>query len=394
MNTTLPRDSRDAANYREWRQEWLLAVIRCGYGKATQAVATALYCHAWAKTENGHERGTYTFGHLGLARVAGIMPESDGRRRRRAVSDALTPLRKGGWIVVEQPGNSRRGMNGMVRLTAPNDLTPVELLVPENAVPMHDDGAPGDQNQVESQTLVPGNAVPGVPGNAVPGVPENAVPSPCTDREQTVDETTSPHPRGEGAQNHTTEEHTDFDHFTAAVEKQKRWELSQHCDRNGEDYQSMLDEFISAKGCSTSKNWVGAFKGFVNNWSQTHNSSRPSRPPKPSQGTAPVADATPAAPSSPAPVIDAVIVDATENPATNEETTINPLSFRALFTADPRPGMARCLSALSTLQKAGITDEEIHRAHKAGRMDEHPNPDDCAERIIRDRDTITADCPF
>ena len=263
MKTTLPRDSRDAANYREWRQEWLLAVIRCGYGKATQAVATALFCHSWAKTENGHERGTYTFGHLGLARVAGIMPESDERRRRRAVSDALKPLRDGGWIVVESPGNSRRGMNGMVRLTAPNDLTPVELLVPENAVPMSDDDAPGDQNLAESRTLVPGNAVPGVPGNAVPGVPGNAVPSPCTDRVQTVDITTDPQTRFEGTQNHRTVHATDFDHFTAVVEKQKRAVLSGHATALGTDYEEALDAFTDHCGMDTSKNWVGKFKSFM-----------------------------------------------------------------------------------------------------------------------------------
>ena len=73
---------------------------------------------------------------------------------------------------------------------------------------------------------------------------------------------------------------------------------------------------------------------------------------------------------------------------------MTPLSFRALFTEDPRPNAARCLSALSKLQKAGITDEEIHRAHEAGRMADHPNPDECADRIISDRETITADCPF
>lgn len=371
MNTTLPRDSRDAADYREWRQEWMLAVIREGFGKNTQGIAVALCFHAWAKTDADLQRGTYTYGNLRLADAAGIKPDAGPKKRREVVSEALAPLKKGGWVTVERPGNGRRGMNGMIRLTAPHDLTPVDIYA------AHPEPLPEKREQP-------------LPENREQGLPEKREPIPCIDREQTVDETTSPHPRGEGAQNHTTEEHTDFDHFTAVVEKQKRWELSQHCDSNGEDYESMLDEFSSAKGCSTSKNWVGAFKGFVNNWSQTHNSSRPSRPPNPSQGTATVQNRTPAAPSSAAPVIDAEIVE----DHTDEETAINPLSFRALFTADPRPGMARCLSALSTLQKAGVTDEEIHRAHKAGRMDEHPNPDDCAERIIRDRDTITADCPF
>ena len=148
-----------------------------------------------------------------------------------------------------------------------------------------------------------------------------------------------------------------------------------------DEFADMLTEMEEWIGDGVRPNWPAAFRGFVRDFYATHNSSSP---PNRSQGTAP------AAPSSPAPVIDAETV---EDP-TDEETAINPLSFRALFTTDPRPGMARCLSALSTLQKAGITDEEIHRAHKAGRMDEHPNPDDCAERIIRDRDTITADCPF
>lgn len=368
MNTTLPRDSRDAADYREWRQEWMLAVIREGFGKNTQAVAVALCFHAWAKTDADLQRGTYTYGNLRLADAAGIMPDAAPEKRRRVVTDALAPLKKGGWVTVERPGNGRRGMNGMVRLTAPNDLTPVDIYAahPEP---------------------LPENRVQPLPENRVQGLPEKRVPTPCIDREQTVDINTKPQTRFEGTHNHPTEEPTDFDHFTAVVEKEKRWDFSQHCDRYGEDYDSMLDEFISAKGCDKSKNWVAAFKGFVRDWSETHNSSAP---PKPSQGTATDADATPVSGDTPAPVLDAEIVEE----HTDEETAINPLSFRALFTADPRPGMARCLSALSTLQKAGITDEEIHRAHKAGRMDQHPNPDDCAQRIITDRDTIAADCPF
>ncbi|MGP9611120.1 hypothetical protein ACT3TD_12250 [Corynebacterium sp. AOP36-E1-14] len=369
MNKTLPRDSRDAADYREWRQEWMLAVIREGFGKNVQAIAVALCFHAWTKTDADLQRGTYTYGNLRLADAAGIMPDAAPEKRRRVVTDALAPLKKGGWVTVERPGNGRRGMNGMVRLTAPNDLTPVDIYAahPEP---------------------LPENRVQPLPENRVQGLPENRVPTPCIDREQTVDINTNPHPTGEGTPNHTTEEHTDFDHFTAVVEKQKRWELSQYCDSYEEYYESMLDEFSSAKGCDTSKNWVAAFKGFVRDWSQTHGQSSPSRP---SQGTATDADATPVSGDTPAPVLDAEIVPDNH---TEEESTMTPLRFSALFTEDPRPGTARCLSALSKLQKAGVTDEEIHRAHEAGRMGQHPNPDDCAERIITDRETITADCPF
>lgn len=157
-----------------------------------------------------------------------------------------------------------------------------------------------------------------------------------------------------------------------------------------EEFADMLTEAEEWLGYGERSNWPAAFRGFVRDFYATHSTYSPSRPSQsfeefPAEdSTAPVADETPA------PVIDAEIVE----DHTEEESTMTPLSFRALFTEDPRPSAARCLSALSKLQKAGITDEEIHRAHKAGRMDAHPNPDDCAERIISDRDTTAAGCPF
>lgn len=250
MNKIIPRDSRKAADYREWRQEWLLAVIREGFGKNTQGIAVALCFHAWAKTDANLQRGTYTYGNLRLADAAGIMPDADPEKRRRVVSDSLAPLKKGGWVTVERPGNGRRGMNGMIRLTAPHDLTPVDIY------------------QAHSVPL-PANEEVALPENRVEGLPENRVPRPWTDRVQNVDGNTKPRTevRGRSSQTDTA---TDWDHFLGVIEPEKRWELSQHCDRNGEDYEAMLDEFSSAKGCATSKNWVAAFKGFVNDWSRSH----------------------------------------------------------------------------------------------------------------------------
>ena len=244
MNKIIPRDSRKAADYREWRQEWLLAVIREGFGKNTQGIAVALCFHAWAKTDANLQRGTYTYGNLRLADAAGIMPDADPEKRRRVVSDALAPLKKGGWVTVERPGNGRRGMNGMIRLTAPHDLTPVDIY-----------GA-------HSEPL-PENEEVALPENRVQGLPENRVPRPWTDRVQTVDITTDPQTRFEGTQNHRTVHATDFDHFTAVVEKQKRAVLSGHATALGTDYEEALDAFTDYCGMDTSKNWVGKFKSFM-----------------------------------------------------------------------------------------------------------------------------------
>jgi hypothetical protein len=97
-------------------------------------------------------------------------------------------------------------------------------------------------------------------------------------------------------------------------------------------------------------------------------------------------------------IVDAEIVDTTvtgpNGSVPDEETAITPLTFKSLFPAEGRTGIARYLAALSALHKAGITDEEIHAAHKAGRMDQYRNPEECAEVVIRDRDTTTTDCPF
>lgn len=383
MQTTdlLSKPGMSGTDYRKARDGWIAAVLahKGATGKRFNAtavrIAVALHQLSWTETTDNHRRGTFTGGAVMLAEHAGFAGIAERAQRNNAYS-GTSALRDAGFLVLVSQGlggaavERSKAHNAVWALSLPSTRTP------ECGVRVGVNPAPDDLNVT---THTPEYGVTHTPeyGDLPPGSP---LASPLANN-------TKPQTRFEGAQNHTTEEHTDFDHFTAVVEKQKRWDFSQHCDRYGEDYDSMLDEFSSAKGCDTSKNWVAAFKGFVRDWSQTHGQSSPSRP---SQGTAPVRNRTPAAPSSPAPVIDAEIV---QDP-TDEETPINPLSFRALFTADPRPGMARCLSALSTLQKAGITDEEIHRAHKAGRMDEHPNPDDCAERIIRDRDTTTADCPF
>ena len=244
MNKIIPRDSRKAADYREWRQEWLLAVIREGFGKNTQGIAVALCFHAWAKSDENLQRGTYTYGNLRLADAAGIKPDAGPEKRRQVVSEALAPLKKGGWVTVDRPGNGRRGMNGMIRLTAPHDLTPVNIY------------------EAHPQPL-PENREQPLPENREQGLPEKREPRPWTDRVQTVDITTDPQTRFEGTQNHRTVEPTDFDHFTAVVEKQKRAVLSGHATALGTDYEEALDAFTDHCGMDTSKNWVGKFKSFM-----------------------------------------------------------------------------------------------------------------------------------
>lgn len=361
MQTTEPTKN----TFEKFREDWMLAVLADTTLTAGQKlVLVRLVMHRNRKT--------------GTAWPAASSLAADCAVSLSVARKALRIAEQRGYLVTVRAGHG--GQPGSENRTSERGFS----------VPEAQDPAPNDSNRVPTDT-------PTVSLRTPNGVPTGYLTTEGTTDYEPLNSTS---PTGRGSQFQTGEiEHptpVGWDQGRAdilSIEKRCRayMEKITGTPPTDDEFADMLTEIEEWIGYGVRPNWPAAFRGFVRDFYATHNSSTP---PNPSQGTAPVPNGTPAAPSSPAPVIDAVIVDATENPATNEETTINPLSFRALFTADPRPGMARCLSALSTLQKAGITDEEIHRAHKAGRMDEHPNPDDCAKRIISDRDTITADCPF
>ena len=398
MTTTdlLSKPGMSGADYRKARDGWIAAVLahKGATGKRFNAtavrIAVALHQLSWTETTDNHRRGTFTGGAVMLAEHAGFAGIAERAQRNNAYA-GTSALRDAGFLVLVSQGlggaavERSKAHNAVWALSLPSTRTP------ECGVHVDVSSAPGDLNVT---TRTPEYGVTRTPECGVTHTPEYGDLPPRSPLASPLAISTSPTGRGSQFQTGEIEHPTPvgWDQGRAdilSIEKRCRayMEKITGTPPTDDEFADMLTEMEEWIGYGVRPNWPAAFRGFVRDFYATHN---PSRPPKPSQGTAPVTDATPAAPSSPAPVIDAETV---QDP-TDEETTIDPLSFRALFTADPRPGRARCLSALSMLQKAGITDEEIHRAHKAGRMDEHPNPDDCAERIIRDRDTITADCPF
>lgn len=123
----LPRNVTDSASFQTWRKEWLLSVTRCRFGKNTQAVAVVLCFYSWQESNDHHELGTYTSGHLGIAEAAGIYTDADHDKRIRVVSDALAPLKRAGWVAMDYPWNGNQGRNAVIRLTAPHVLEPVSL---------------------------------------------------------------------------------------------------------------------------------------------------------------------------------------------------------------------------------------------------------------------------
>lgn len=357
MQTTEPTKS----SFEKFREGWMLAVLADTTLTAGQKlVLVRLVMHRNRKT--------------GTAWPAASSLAADCAVSLSVARKALRIAEQRGYLVTVRAGHG--GQPGSENRTSERGFS----------VPEVQDPAPNNSNRVPTDT-------PTVSLRTPNGVPTGYLTTEGTTEYEPLNSTS---PKGRGSQFPTGE----IEHPTAvgwdqgradilSVEKRCRayMEKITGTPPTDDEFADVLTEMEEWIGDGVRPNWPAAFRGFVRDFYATHNTSTP---PTPSQGTAPVVDEAPVSGDTPAPVIDAEIVE----DHTDEETPINPLSFRALFTADPRPGMARCLSALSTLQKAGITDEEIHRAHEAGRMDQHPNPDDCAERIIRDRDTITADCPF
>lgn len=239
----LPADPAQARNYREWRQEWLLAVARADLGKGPFAVATALCFHAWATTDKGHQVGTYTFGHEGIARVVGIAPDKGPEQRKKRVSEAMGKLKDAGYVQVTRPGSSTRHRNGTIKLTAPGPLIPVEL-VPEKEEPL-------------------------VPEKEEHIVPNKMVPSPCEVRAEPVD-TTYLHPYGNedaepahSSNDHKTDTATDYEHFLRVVEPQKRWSLTTYAEQAGYEYNEALELFQDHCAYEESTNWIGKFRGVL-----------------------------------------------------------------------------------------------------------------------------------
>lgn len=419
MTTTdlLSKPGMTGTDYRKARDGWIAAVLahKGATGKRFNAtavrIAVALHQLSWTETTDNHRRGTFTGGAVMLAEHAGFAGIAERAQRNNAYA-GTSALRDAGFLVLVSQGlggaavERSKAHNAVWALSLPSTRTP------ECGVHVDVNSAPGDLNVT---TRTPECGVTRTPEYGVTHTPEYGDLPPGSPLANPLAISTSPTGRGYGVQTFQDEiKHPHpvpfypqgLDDIRNAEHRCRSFIAEVTGTEPTDDkFEDLLDAFAEFADGGERKNWPRAFCGYLKPYLSRDVPHQHQRlAPIDSQvfesfwagdgmfstDTAPVPDETPAAPSSPAPVIDAEIVQ----DHTDEETTINPLSFRALFTADPRPGMARCLSALSMLQKAGITDEEIHRAHKAGRMDEHPNPDDCAERIVRDRDTITADCPF
>lgn len=377
MTTTEPTKS----SFEKFREEWMLAVLADTTLTAGQKlVLVRLVMHRNRKT--------------GTAWPAASSLAADCAVSLSVARKALRIAEQRGYLVTVRAGHG--GQPGSENRTSERGFS----------VPAVQDPAPNDSNRVPTDT-------PTVSLRTPNGVPTGYLTTEGTSEYEPLNSTPNA-VRGHVSQ--TFQDEIKHPH-PVPFDPQGLEDLAQTEDRcrkyieavtgtppTDAEYREWLDRFADDLGSDEKPNWPKTFCAYVRDTYEMWNAPREQRPTKADRfmssqsfedflawdGTTPVQNRTPVSGAAPAPVIDAEIVE----DHTGEETTITPLSFRALFTTNPRPSAARCLSALSTLQKAGITDEEIHRAHKAGRMGDHPDPDDCAERIIRDRDTITADCPF